>query len=85
MRGQVLTPDNVSRIEFTFGKIVKHYPEEVVYEDDRFILPLSQEDTFKLGGLMKYQARIQFKDGSVKGTPVCKGMVYISVSKEVLS
>ena len=84
MSGQELTPDNVSRIEFTFGKVVKHYPEEVVYEDGRFILPLSQEDTFALGGQIKYQTRVLFVDGSVKASAVCSGTVSVSISKEVL-
>lgn len=85
MSGQFLTPDNVSRIEFTFGKVVKHYPEEVVFEDGRFVLPLSQEDTFSLGGVTQYQARVLFSDReTVKSTKVMRGNVSIAISKVVL-
>lgn len=85
IRGAYLTPDDVSRIEFTLGKVVKYYPEEVFYEDGRFILPLSQEDTFALGGVTQYQARVLFNGGSVKSTKVMRGNVSIAISKEVLS
>lgn len=85
MCGRYLSADEVLRVEFTLGKVVKHYPEEVTYEDGRFILPLSQEDTFALGGLTKYQVRVLFADGSVKSSKVLKDNVSIAISKEVLS
>lgn len=85
MRGEYLTASDVSRVEFTFGKVVKYFPEEVTFEDDRFIIPLSQEDTFSLGGQIKYQTRVLFADGDVKSSDVCSGIVSVSISKEVLS
>lgn len=85
MCGEDLSPRNVSRIEFTFGKVVKHYPEDVSYDDGKFVVSLTQEDTFSLGGVTQYQTRVLFPDGSVKSTKVMRGNVSIAISKVVLS
>ena len=84
MCGSHITDKDVSRIEFTFGRVVKHYPEGVVYEDGRFIVSLTQEDTFALAGKVKYQARVLFEDSAVKSSRVCEGDVFVSISKAVL-
>lgn len=86
MRGVALSPEDVSLIEFTLGKIVKRYPDEIFYENGSFVLPLSQKETFILDGVIQYQARVLFADGeTVKSTRVMKGNVRASISKEVLS
>lgn len=87
MNGEHLTDENVQLVEFSFGKnIVKSYPEEVKFEEDAFVLPLTQEETFSLSsGSVSYQIRVLFPDGSVKASPVISGMVAGSISKAVLS
>ena len=85
MSGSIVTPEDVSRIEFTFGKVVKHYPEDVSHDGNRYLVSLSQEDTFSLAGRVKYQTRVLFADGRVKSSPVCEGDVSISISKAVLT
>lgn len=85
MGGNFITPEDVSRVEFTFGKIVKYYPEDVTYADGKFLVPLTQDDTFSLAGRIKYQTRVLFEDGRLKSSPVCEGDVSISISKVVLS
>ena len=84
MCGRYLSADEVLRVEFTIGEVVKHFPEEVTYEDGRFILPLSQEETFSLGGMTRYQVRALFFDGSVKSSQVLVTNVKRSISEEVL-
>lgn len=84
MCGRYITPDDVDVVEFTFGNVVKNYPQHVSYSDGAFILPLSQEETFALAGMIKYQTRVLFKDGQVKSTPVQNGNVSVSISKVVL-
>jgi hypothetical protein len=87
MNGEHLTDENVQLVEFSFGKkIVKIYPEEVAFEEDAFVLHLTQEETFSLSsGSVSYQIRVLFPDGSVKASPVISGMVAGSISKAVLS
>ncbi len=83
--GVPVTDKDVKRIEFIFGRVVKHYPEDVSYKDGKFLISLSQEDTFSLAGKVKYQTRVLFADGRVKSSPVCEGNVLISLSKQVLT
>ena len=85
MNGEYLTGDDVSRVEFAVGQLLKCYPETVRYENGAFVLPLSQEDTFALSGWLRYQIRVLFPDGSVKASRVNGGIVADSISKEVLS
>lgn len=87
MKGEHLTDENVKLVEFSFGKnIVKNYPKDVTFEEDAFVLPLTQEETFSLSsGSVSYQIRVLFPDGSVKASPVISGMVAGSISKAVLS
>lgn len=82
----VIDGQMVSEAEFTFGAIRKMYPDEVTYDAERqaFIVPLSQCETFLLQGNVKYQARVKFTDGAVKGTRIGCSKVYDSISKAVL-
>ena len=86
--GELITPENAEVVEFAFDAngvhVVKNYPESVTFEGDRFILPLSQEDTFALQGKLRYQIRVLFKDGNVKSSDIITGAVKDSISKVVL-
>lgn len=80
-----VTNKDVKRVEFTFGKVTKMYPENVEFSDNNFIVSLTQEDMFSFEvGLLVYHARILFNDGSVKRTRPTKFRVIKSESKEVL-
>lgn len=82
--------DIVDIVEFMFQDIRKLYGSDgdVTYDniDKVFIISLSQEETFKLTEerRISYQARIKYKDGEVKATPIQYGYVSESLSKEVL-
>lgn len=83
-----LTPENAKAVEVAFdcggSKIIKNFPDEIVFEDGAFVLPLSQEDTFALNGRCRYQIRVLLFDGNVVGTDIMNGNVSESISKVVL-
>jgi hypothetical protein len=85
-KGTTLSSDNVKKVEFAFGKITKTYPKEVTFEEDAFIIPFTQEETFSFNKKedLKYQARVMFLDNSVKSTPLYPISINESISKEVL-
>lgn len=70
-KGEVITADMVQRASFTFADITKLYGDggEVMFDYDtqEWIVPLSEEETFSLRGVIKWQARFLFIDGSVDG------------------
>ena len=86
--GELVTPENAAVVEVAFdsngAKVLKTYPDGVNFENDRFILPLSQADTFALQGKLRYQIRVLFMDGSVKSSEIITGAVKDSISKAVL-
>ena len=86
INGNVITDKDVKIVEFTFGCSKKKYPQEVTFEDDCFIVPMSQKDTLSLPTKKpsRYQVRVMFKDDSVKGTDPKEFVVTPSESKEVL-
>lgn len=80
----------VDIVEFMFQDIRKLYGSngDVTYDNENkvFVIPLSQDETFKLSGesQIEYQARIKYKNGEVKATPIQYGYISESLSKEVL-
>ena len=70
-KGEVITADMVQRASFTFADVTKLYGDggEVYFDYDAgaWIVPLSEEETFALRGVIKWQARFLFVDGSVDG------------------
>lgn len=80
----------VDIVEFMFQDIRKLYGSDgdVTYDNKNkvFIIPLSQKETFQLNeaSQIEYQARIKYKDGEVKATPIQYGYISESLSKEVL-
>lgn len=80
--------DDIDTVEFCFGKkVTKMYPSESVEyneSDSKFIVHLSQEDTFSMTDDIEYQFRVKYKDGQVKGTIPTWINVTESISKEIL-
>lgn len=78
--------DDVEKIEFTVGNLVKVYPGEVNYvqPNELFLFPLKQEDTLKMQDAVKYQARVKYKDGNVIATKIYSGNVLDSLSTSIL-
>ena len=84
-----LGEDGVDTIEFMFDDIRKVYSDTsldgVTFDTDHFIVPFTQEETFSLQDKQaRYQARVKFDTGEVKGSPIKKCNVYDSISREVL-
>lgn len=71
-KGNIVTSYNVKLAQFVFGKFEKYYGQDgVVTFDEKkkaFIVPFSEEETFELGGNIKYQARFVFDNGKISGT-----------------
>lgn len=84
--GKTVVADDVKKVEFAFGGIIKTYPEQATFNDEVFTVPLTQEDTFSFDEKEKqyYQVRVYFNDGSVKGSTPKVFEVQPSVSKAVL-
>lgn len=79
---------DIEQVEFCFSGLRRVYglDDTVRYDPDSglFIIDLSQEDTFALAVSVNYQARVLFKDGTVRKTPVYTADVSYSISKAVL-
>lgn len=90
--GEAIDISEVSIVEFMFDNIRKYYGTidgevgTVTYDGEKFIVPLTQEDTFELGGNKKinYQARVKFTNEEVKNTKEYVGYITPTISKEVL-
>lgn len=86
--GERVTDENAAVVEFAFdtdsGQILKEYPKTVTFKDGNFVVPLTQEDTFALQGRCKYQVRVLFNDGNVKGSDIMLGTVKDCISRVVL-
>lgn len=84
--GQGFSISDVSEVEFAVGTLVKSYPDEVDYDENRecFIFPLSQEETFAMGDFVDAQARVKFEDDTVIGTKIGRIDVQKSLTRTVL-
>lgn len=90
--GNPIDINTVSIVEFMFDDIRKYYGTidglegTVTYDGEKFIVPLTQEDTFHLNGeqSIKYQARVKFNNEEVQNTKIYTGYITDSLSKEVL-
>lgn len=88
--GNLVNADMVIKGSFTFGTITKAYGEgenEVTYDAEKGVynVLLSEEETKKLEGAVKWQARFLLKNGEVKGTLPKSEYVYESINKVQLS
>ena len=85
----VITADKVTKGQFIFGKYEKFYGEEgkVQWSEQlqAFLFPLTEQETFELTGVIKYQARLLLNDGSVSGSVPENYYVYESITKNIIS
>ena len=87
--GVPLDIDSVESVEFMFcDRVRKVYPsEEAIYDAGVFSVLLTESDTFTLepnGYPLEYQARVQFTDGEVRGTPKYRGAILEAISNRIL-
>ena len=83
----IANPDTFEDIEVMFGDIRKTLSEggiEYDAEKERFLIPLSQKETFRCKGDVNVQIRCKFADGSVVGISAGTYNVEKSTSKVVL-
>lgn len=84
INGETVTNKDVKKVEFSLGKVVKTYPENVEFKDEAFEVYLSQEETFSLEGIPACQVRVLFNDDSVKCTAINRISIMECISKVVL-
>lgn len=83
--GEIVSDADVIEGSFTFGSLTKEYGNggEVYFDSSResWILPLSEEETFSMQGVVEWQARFLFVDGKPDGTLPKRESVYSSINK----
>lgn len=83
--GRVITDADVVAGSFTFGELEKEYGEggEVYFdgEQESWILPLSEEETFAMNKTVEWQARFLFVNGLTDGTIPKEENVFSSINK----
>lgn len=85
INGKIIAAEDVKKVEFAIGEVVKTYPDQATHNGENFICPLTQEDTFSLKkGKTDFQVRVQFSDESVKCTGTRAVTVCEAISKAVL-
>ena len=82
----VVVPDLVEDVEIVIGPLRGTYSGgRVQYEDEKWIFPVSQEETFTLlAAPHDVQVRVKFVGGDVLGQEIPHLYVERSLSKEVL-
>lgn len=82
--------DEVAKVIFQFNDIEKVYTTEigetsdVIYEDGKFIVPLSQKETLDLKKSVEYEMAIKFTDNSVKRSEVKTTNSLYTIIKKVI-
>jgi len=80
-----ITPETASDIEIAIGQIVKRYSTgEIEFNNDYWIFPLTQSETFMLQYPQDVQVRVKFLNGEIIGERFGKIDITESKSKEVL-
>lgn len=80
--GNVITSSMVEDASFVFGDLIKGL-EDVSFEGENWIVPLTQEETFGLAGVVEWQARFKLASGEVVGTIPKSEYIYNSIDKVV--
>lgn len=85
--GVVIVESMVKEAVFTIGDIKKTYGENgtVTFNNGKWIVPLTEQETFSMKGNIKWQARFLFTDGSIKGVKPKYDNVDESIDKTILS
>lgn len=80
--GNIIT--EAEEVIITLGNISRGFADGVHLEDDAWILPLTQADTFGLPAVSRLQVRVKFENGAVGGAHVGVVFVIPSENKEVI-
>ena len=83
--GSVVTNNDVLDVEIVLGNLRKSLSDgSITYANEKWLFPLTQEETFGFASAVKGQVRIKWKNGDVEGVPLDRTVVNYSRSKEVL-
>ena len=84
--GDLITNEDVEDVEICIGKYTKTYSSgEVTYYDERFIYPLTQEESFSFDSKsLAVQVRVKLNGGDIIGEAFDRIDVKTSKSKERL-
>ena len=87
--GKIITASIVDTVQFVFNGADYYYGNGGVatFDEERnlFVIPLTEDETFALKGIVSWQARIKFIDGTIRGTRPRKEYVYDSITTTKLS
>lgn len=67
-----------------FGTSYVSFTQDITVSTTEYVMPLSQQDTFSLEGVVPFEARVKFADSQVVGTSLGAVVVEHSMSREVL-
>lgn len=84
--GAIILDTDVKKVEFIFGTITKTFPENVTFENNAFIVHLTQEDTLALNATLheQHQCRVLFNNGKAKATKRDRLVICDTEAKGVL-
>lgn len=84
--GSNVTPDDVSDVEITIGRVSKSLSNgQLSYENNSWLYPVSQGESLSiLPGIVPAQVRVVWKNGAVEGKRIEGVRMHESLSKEVL-
>lgn len=80
--GRVVSASMVEDASFVFGELRKGL-EDVSFDGENWIVPLTQEETFALADVVEWQARFRLVGGEVVGTVPKGEYIYNSIDKVV--
>ena len=83
--GLPINVEEVEMVEISFDDLIKKYPSsDVSYENGRFLVHLTQEETQQFDDAVSVQVRVKFNNGDVPLSKIKTMPVRQSLSKEVL-
>lgn len=84
--GSNVTPDDVTDVEITIGRVSKSLSRgQLLYDNNCWLYPVSQSESMAiLPGVVPAQVRVVWKNGAVEGKKIEGIRMHESLSKEVL-
>lgn len=86
-KGNIITNSMVSKATFTVGSITKN-DEHIVFDSSKNVwkIYLTEQETFSLNsGMVNWQMRFEFNDGTTDGNEPTLDYVKKSINKVILS
>ena len=78
----------ISKVQFNIGDLTKTYggeSTEVSYNEGKFRIWLTEEETFKFENRTRIEARVLFTDNTILGTFIEQGYFYENLKEVMLS